>query len=103
MNKQNTTERVAVVRITGPFLYFSMAFKYHGFCLTCPGFLDINNFIFSTPNEKFLGKLVKAKYGTDFYILDKYPLAIRPFYTMPDPNSTVSLNLNMIYLLDSFL
>ena len=46
--------------------------------------------ICSTPNEKFLGKLVKAKYGTDFYILDKYPLAVRPFYTMPDPNSKVS-------------
>jgi aspartyl-tRNA synthetase len=41
----------------------------------------------STPNEKFLGRLVKAKYGTDFYILDKYPLAVRPFYTMPDPNN----------------
>jgi len=46
----------------------------------------------STPNEKFLGKLVKAKYGTDFYILDKYPLAIRPFYTMPDPNSKMYSN-----------
>ena len=40
----------------------------------------------STPNEKLLGRLVKAKYGTDFYILDKFPLAVRPFYTMPDPN-----------------
>lgn len=39
----------------------------------------------STENEKFLGKLVKDKYDTDFYILDKFPLAIRPFYTMPDP------------------
>jgi len=39
----------------------------------------------STPNEKALGKLVKAKYHTDFYIMDKYPLEIRPFYTMPDP------------------
>jgi aspartyl-tRNA synthetase len=38
----------------------------------------------STPNEKALGKLVKAKYHTDFYIMDKYPLEIRPFYTMPD-------------------
>lgn len=44
----------------------------------------------STPNEKFLGRLVKAKYDTDFYILDKFPLAIRPFYTMPDPNNSVS-------------
>ncbi|VDL55497.1 unnamed protein product [Hymenolepis diminuta] len=41
----------------------------------------------STPAEKFLGKLVKEKYGTDFYILDKFPLAIRPFYTMPDPHN----------------
>lgn len=40
----------------------------------------------STPNEKLLGRLVKAKYDTDFYILDKFPLSIRPFYTMPDPN-----------------
>merc|ERR1711970_1042408 len=38
----------------------------------------------STPAEKLLGKLVRAKYDTDFYILDKYPLAVRPFYTMPD-------------------
>lgn len=42
----------------------------------------------STPNEKLLGKLVKKKYGTDFYILDKFPLAVRPFYTMPDPNNS---------------
>ena len=28
----------------------------------------------STPNEKLLGRLVKAKYDTDFYILDKFPL-----------------------------
>lgn len=41
----------------------------------------------STPNEKLLGKLVKAKYDTDFYILDKYPLEVRPFYTMPDPHN----------------
>lgn len=41
----------------------------------------------STPVEKFLGKLVKEKYKTDFYILDKYPLAVRPFYTMPDPDN----------------
>ncbi|KAF0699512.1 Aste57867_9934 [Aphanomyces stellatus] len=39
----------------------------------------------STPNEKALGALVKEKYDTDFYFLDKFPLAVRPFYTMPDP------------------
>lgn len=46
----------------------------------------------STPNEKFLGRLVKAKYDTDFYILDKFPLAVRPFYTMPDPNNPKQSN-----------
>jgi aspartyl-tRNA synthetase len=40
----------------------------------------------STPHEKALGKIVKEKYKTDFYIMDKYPLSVRPFYTMPDPS-----------------
>jgi len=35
--------------------------------------------------EKKLGELVRAKYNTDFYILDKFPSKVRPFYTMPDP------------------
>ncbi|CAH0716842.1 unnamed protein product, partial [Brenthis ino] len=46
----------------------------------------------STPDEKLLGRLVRAKYDTDFYILDKYPLAVRPFYTMPDPNNPKASN-----------
>lgn len=37
----------------------------------------------NTESERKLGQLVKDKYGTDFYILHKYPLAVRPFYTMP--------------------
>lgn len=41
----------------------------------------------STPNEKLLGRLIKAKYDTDFFIMDKFPLAVRPFYTMPDPSN----------------
>ncbi|KAF7233802.1 hypothetical protein EG68_11390 [Paragonimus skrjabini miyazakii] len=40
----------------------------------------------STPAEKFLGRLIKQKYDTDFYILDKFPLDIRAFYTMPHPH-----------------
>ncbi|GAA6054399.1 hypothetical protein JCM3770_002238 [Rhodotorula araucariae] len=40
----------------------------------------------STSSEKALGKIIKQKYGTDYYIIDKFPLEIRPFYTMPDPN-----------------
>lgn len=46
----------------------------------------------STPAEKLLGRLVKAKFDTDFYMLDKYPLAVRPFYTMPDPNDSKKSN-----------
>lgn len=38
----------------------------------------------STEHEKLLGKIVREQYDTDFYILDKFPLAARPFYTMPD-------------------
>ena len=38
----------------------------------------------STLNEKKLGDIVKEKYGTDFFFMDKYPLSVRPFYTMPD-------------------
>jgi nondiscriminating aspartyl-tRNA synthetase len=39
-----------------------------------------------TPSEKALGKLVKAKYNTDFYMMDRYPSCVRPFYTMPCPD-----------------
>ena len=38
-------------------------------------------------NEKILGDLILEKYDTDFYIMDKYPLSVRPFYTMPDPDT----------------
>ena len=33
--------------------------------------------------------MVALQYGTDFFILDKYPLCARPFYTMPDPENPV--------------
>ena len=38
--------------------------------------------------ELALGEAVKEKYGTDFFMLDKYPSTIRPFYTMPDPEDS---------------
>ncbi|KCV72889.1 aspartyl-tRNA synthetase [Fonticula alba] len=41
----------------------------------------------STETERALGRLVKEKYKTDFFMLDKFPQAVRPFYTMPDPNN----------------
>ncbi|KAI4091334.1 MAG: hypothetical protein LQ344_004194 [Seirophora lacunosa] len=41
----------------------------------------------STTQEKALGRIVREKYNTDFYTVDKYPSAVRPFYTMPDPSN----------------
>lgn len=39
----------------------------------------------STEQERVLGRLVRDKYQSDFFMLDKFPMAVRPFYTMPDP------------------
>ena len=54
--------------------------------LTENGFKQDINDDLDTENEKALGKLVRDKYKTDFYILYGYPKAARPFYTMPDPD-----------------
>nr|VWO96683.1 N/A [Ganoderma boninense] len=44
-----------------------------------------------TTNEKRLGGIVREKYETDYFIIDKFPVTLRPFYTMPDPEDpTVS-------------
>jgi aspartyl/asparaginyl-tRNA synthetase len=63
----------------------------------------------TTENERILGRIVKKKvnlsqnflllylqicfifsqYHTDFYMLDRYPLAVRPFYTMPAADDPV--------------
>ncbi|MGI2257141.1 aspartate--tRNA(Asn) ligase [Candidatus Cardinium hertigii] len=40
----------------------------------------------STEDEKQLGAIVKEKYHTDLYVITGYPSAVRPFYTMVDPN-----------------
>ncbi|KAG8381956.1 hypothetical protein BUALT_Bualt05G0026500 [Buddleja alternifolia] len=37
----------------------------------------------NTESERKLGQLVLQKCNTEFYILHPYPLAVRPFYTMP--------------------
>lgn len=44
----------------------------------------------STETERVLGRLVREKYKTDFFMLDKFPLAVRPFYTMPNPGDMVA-------------
>lgn len=41
----------------------------------------------STPQEKRLGALVLKKYNSDFFVLDQFPLAVRPAYTMPSPEN----------------
>ena len=40
-----------------------------------------------TEDEKLLGEVIANQYGQDFYIIDKFPASVRPFYTMPDPNN----------------
>jgi nondiscriminating aspartyl-tRNA synthetase len=40
-----------------------------------------------TRDEVQLGRVIKQKLGTDYYILDKFPANARPFYAMPDPNN----------------
>ena len=48
--------------------------------------------------ELDLGKVMKERYNTDFYIIDKYPSSIRPFYTMPDPDNSLHSNSYDIFL-----
>lgn len=52
----------------------------------------------TTPHEKALGKLVKEKYDTDFYMMDRYPLSVRPFYTMPCPDDPTLSNSYDIFI-----
>ncbi|KAI9708574.1 MAG: hypothetical protein M1820_003792 [Bogoriella megaspora] len=47
----------------------------------------------TTPQEKKLGQIVLQKYNSDFYTLDQFPKALRPFYTKPSstkPNEDYS-------------
>jgi aspartyl-tRNA synthetase len=50
----------------------------------------------STENEKKLGDIVKQKFGTDFFFMDKYPLSVRPFYTMPCPEVRHDISMHSI-------
>lgn len=38
----------------------------------------------STPQEKALSAIVRSKFNTDFYIIDKFPESARPFCAMLD-------------------
>ncbi|EDN08829.1 aspartyl-tRNA synthetase [Histoplasma mississippiense (nom. inval.)] len=46
----------------------------------------------STAMEKQLGRIIREKYDTDFYVLDKFPMAVRPFYTKPCPDDPTFSN-----------
>ena len=37
-------------------------------------------------DEKLLGAIMHKHKGTDFYVIDKFPACLRPFYTMKDPD-----------------
>ena len=52
-----------------------------------------------TTHERQLGGLVKEKYGTDFYCMDKFPVSARPFYTMlQEIDGKVTTNSYDIYI-----
>jgi len=51
-----------------------------------------------TRDEIQLGRVIKAKLGTDYYVLDKFPVNARPFYAMPDPNNPKVTNSFDIFL-----
>ena len=46
----------------------------------------------SGADELALGALVKETHGVDFFVVDRYPSAIRPFYTMPCADDPAASN-----------
>ncbi|KAK4545673.1 hypothetical protein LTR36_002626 [Oleoguttula mirabilis] len=40
-----------------------------------------------TRDEIALGVMIREKFKTDYYVLDKFPASARPFYAMPDPHN----------------
>ncbi|RNF09792.1 putative aspartyl-tRNA synthetase [Trypanosoma rangeli] len=41
---------------------------------------------FTLLQERRLGELVRQRYGVDVYVVDQFPAAARPFYTLPHPH-----------------
>jgi aspartyl/asparaginyl-tRNA synthetase len=52
----------------------------------------------STEDEKILGEVIHREYKQDFYIIDKFPSHIRPFYTMEDPEDPTYANSYDIFI-----
>ncbi|KAI9652121.1 MAG: aspartate--tRNA ligase dps1 [Trizodia sp. TS-e1964] len=94
--KENCKEQVAVCREQYPVEEFRLpedgkmlrlSFSEGAKILSEAGVKQSEYEDLSTTNEKRLGELIRAKFNTDFYILDKFPMAARPFYTMPCPQN----------------
>lgn len=51
-----------------------------------------------TRDEIALGGVIKEKFKTDYYVLDKFPASARPFYAMPDPQDPTITNSFDIFL-----
>ncbi|KAM6513989.1 aspartate--tRNA ligase dps1 [Fusarium falciforme] len=57
---------------------------------------DVEEEDLSTADEIRLGQLVREKYNTDYYVLDRFPASARPFYTaqdLEDPKYTWSFDI----------
>ena len=52
----------------------------------------------STRDEKLLGVVMNRVKGIDFYVIDKFPADLRPFYTMPDPSDPTVSNSYDIFI-----
>ncbi|KAI9783933.1 MAG: hypothetical protein M1839_002878 [Geoglossum umbratile] len=46
----------------------------------------------SSDQEKALGHIILSKYSADFFSIEKYPRAVRPFYSHPDPSDPLLCN-----------
>jgi dTMP kinase len=51
-----------------------------------------------TSDEKVLGRIIRKVYDTDFYMITRFPVEVRPFYTMPCPDDPRWTNSYDIFL-----
>jgi aspartyl-tRNA synthetase len=51
-----------------------------------------------TSDEKVLGRVIRRIHDTDFYMITRFPVEVRPFYTMPCPDDPRWTNSYDIFL-----
>jgi nondiscriminating aspartyl-tRNA synthetase len=54
--------------------------------------LDIDN-----EGERLIGEWAQKEYGSDFVFLTHYPLALRPFYSLPSPDGEYSETFDLLF------